>query len=68
MLEINNRRNWANQFDVVVALCNIKFNTTVSLNSIIIARAKTSKQYPSTSTREFFYPFKNLDIDTVREF
>ena len=47
-------------FFVVFVLFNIKFNATVTLNFIIIAHAKTSKQYASTSTREFFILFKSL--------
>ena len=39
---------------------NIRFNVTVSLYFIIIVLAKTSKQYASTSTREFFTLFKSL--------
>ena len=45
---------------VVFVLFNIKFNATVSLNFITIARAKTSNQYASTSTRECFTLFKSL--------
>ena len=39
-------------FFVVFVLLNIKFRATVSLNLIIIARPKASKQYALTSTRE----------------
>ena len=47
-------------FFVVFVLFNIKFNVTVTLNFVIIVLAKTSKQYASTSTREFFTLFKSL--------
>ena len=49
---------------VVFVLLNIKFRATVSLNLIIIARPKASKQYALTSTREsllvIFPPQKSL--------
>ena len=45
----------------------IKFNATVNLNLIIIARAKTSKQYAPTSAREFFLPSSTFFIDPERE-
>ena len=56
-----------NEFDRAVKffsnktwLYALKFNATISLNFIIIAHAKTSKQYASTSTQEFFTLFKSL--------
>ena len=46
---------------IVLGLCNTKFNATVSLNLIIIARAKISQQNASTSTRQYFFTlFKGL--------
>ena len=57
---------WTNWFVVVFALFNIKFNATVNLNLIIIARAKTSKQYAPTSAREFFLP--SSKVSREREF
>ena len=49
---------------VVIVLCSTKFNATVSLNLIMMARAKISQQNASTSsTREyFFYPFQKSSL------
>ena len=46
-----------------MVLFNIKFNATVSLNFIIIARAKTSKQYAQL-LRENVIPSSKIFIDT----
>lgn len=49
---------------VVIVLCSTKFNAIVSLNLIMMARAKISQQNASTSsTREyFFYPFQKSSL------
>ena len=56
---------------IVLGLCNTKFNATVSLNLIIIARAKISQhhhQRVNFYARIFFLPFSKVFTDTERTF